>query len=224
MMRLWTSLLAASLPALSTNAASAHPAVRFEASDEHTVEISAASGFEDALAPLSLEGTLALPALGRTMLLGAGVTVPLLRPDLRDHRIDLGAALPLLGSTWDVRVSGGLREVSTRNEAMSATSLGAVLGARPGYYAPRWTLAAETELWTALITSMRATPYAVEVGGAQPWHGVRALTAASVKAGLAAGALCGRLDLQLRGGYESRGRMNLVIPPLYLGAGVGYRF
>lgn len=208
--------------ALLSLSAHAAPVVRFDA-DRRAGEVWLSTGFADAVAPLTLDGTLSLPVRGRALQLTAGLTVPLLRPDLRDHRVDLGARLPLLDRPWDVWVSAGLREVSTRNDAFDAATFGTVIGVAPGYYADRWTVAAEAELWTAWATWMRTSDYAVSPGGALPYRGWSTLTAAHALAGVRAGVLLGRVGVHVRGGYESRGEWNLVIPPIYVGVGIGYR-
>jgi hypothetical protein len=187
-------------------------------------QVTLGTGFEDAVAPLSLEGALPLRAVGRPVVVWVGATVPLLALDLRDHQAELGASLPLRDRPWDVRASAALREVSTANDAFTATSLGTVVRAAPGHYAPRWTVALEGQLWTAWATRLATTAFAEELGGALPYSAWSPLTATHGKLGARVGGLVGPLELGVRAGYETRGKLNLVIPPVYLDAHVGYRF
>jgi hypothetical protein len=204
--------------------AQADPVVRPDPSDGDRAQITLATGFDDALLPLSLAGTWT-PVLGdRAVRLGGSVTVPMARPDLRDHRIDLGVEAPVRDADWDLWLGSGLRVVSTANDAYSGTSVGTVLLAAPGYHGPRGTLAAEGSLWTAWRTCLSTTRYAERQGGASGWSGCAPWTARESWLGVRAGLRRGPWELGLRAGYVGRGRYRLAIPPVYVRMSLGYRF
>lgn len=202
----------------------AEPLVRPDLSSGHRAQISLATGFDDAVLPLSVSGTWTPVWADRGVRVGGGLTLPMARPDLRDHRVDLGVEAPLRGADWDLWLGLGLREVSTANDAYRGTSLGTVLSAAPGYHGARWTLAAEGSLWMAWWTCLSTTSYAEDPGGATGWSGCAARTARAPQLGLRAGLLRGPWELGLRAGYEPRGPYNLAIPPIYLRVSLGYRF
>ncbi len=204
--------------------ASAEPTVRPDPSSGHTAQVDLTTGFDDAVLPLSIAGTWTPTWGGRAVRIGGALTVPMARPDLRDHRIDLGVEAPLRGADWDLWIGVGLREVSAANDAYRGTSLGTVLTAAPGYHGARWTLAAEGSLWVAWWTCLSTSAYAQDPGGATGWSGCASRTARAPQLGLRAGLLRGAWELGLRAGYEPRGAYNLAIPPLYLRLTLGYRF
>lgn len=216
-MRLLAALVL--LPAL----AAAEPALPFGPLDRPAGELRIASGFDNALAPLALEGAVAFPTAGPPIVASLGLTVPLLRFDLEDHRVDARVSVPVFGGGWDAPVSAGVSAVSTTNDAFAATALGTVFAVRPGYHAPGWALAAEVELWTAWATHLRPTRFAVDIGGARAGGGWHPLTASVVRAGILAALRLGDVVLDLRAGHEQRGAMSLVIPPVYVSLGVAWR-
>jgi hypothetical protein len=208
---------------LTANASGARPLVSFRDEAPIVGSVGVATGFDNAVLPVTLTGAIGLPVGARRLVGWAAVTAPMLAPDLHDHRLEVGAALPLVGGRWDVPLAVGLREVSTRNDAFRATAVGSMVGAYPGRYGPRSTLAVDLELWTAWAMHLKTTTFVETYGGVAPWRGWTARTAQSGRVGAAAAACVGRVEVGARAGYETRGRLNLVIPPVYATAHLGYR-
>ena len=200
------------------------PAFAAPLSDESgQVLISVATGFDDALLPLSLTGAWTPNRADRPLRVSGGLTVPMATPDLRDHRLDLGLEAPLREADWDLWLGAGLREVSTANDADRGTSLGTLLSAAPGSHGPRWTLPAEGSLWLAWWTCLSTTGYAERVGGATGWSGCAPWTAREPRLGLRAGLRRDPWELGLQAGCAGRGAYGLAIPPADLRVSRGHR-
>jgi hypothetical protein len=138
-------------------------------------------------------------ALGRTMLLGADVTLPWAGLDVADWRVRLNGLVPIaFGDRWKLAgtFSPTLRE--TTNDVARMTGLGVDMGAVGGWYAPGWFAALEAGFdWeiTTHVTSSDRYRQIVYAGARDGWY---ATPGGNFRAGLQAGLSFSRFDLALR--------------------------
>jgi hypothetical protein len=183
------------------------------------------TGFDDAVLPLSLSYATGLRAFHRPLNLGGALTTPMLRPGLSDLRGRVDAELDLHRRPgWMVRIAHGWSITGTRNAAFRAVGMATRLGVTAGWSMRRFAIGGELVGGLTLFTSIRTTAWAREIGGLTFTRGTLATPAWSLEAGIRAGVLLGRCELQLRAGFDRKGRYNLAIPPVYATLGVAIRW
>jgi hypothetical protein len=74
------------------------------------------------------------------------------------------------------------------------------------------------------LSYLATTDYARSVGGSVSKGGWYHNTSVGLEAGVRAALRLGAIELVTRAGYERRGTLDLVIPPVYLTVGAGVRF
>lgn len=187
--------------------------------------IGLSTGFDDAVMPLSLSYATGLRAFHRPLSLGGALTMPMLRPGFSDLRGRVDAELDLHRRPgWMVRVAHGWSITGTRNAAFRAIGMATRVGVTAGWSMRRFAIGGELVGGLTLFTSIRTTAWAREIGGLTFHRGTLTTPAWSLEAGVRAGVLLGRCELQLRAGFDRRGRYNLAIPPVYATLGVAIRW
>ncbi len=126
-----------------------------------------------------------------------------------------GVALP-------VRLEASVRRLS--NRSVRATGLGTELSAMPGWYAPRWFVAAEASwdhAWGVHLDHSDAYRAIVNEGVVDGWYRMPGWT---LRYGARVGGLPLRwLEVWLRAGYEQHGRFDRLAPPVYGMLGLNVR-
>ncbi len=188
-------------------------------------QVTATTGFERALLPLTLSGSLGLTGFDRPLTLTAAVTMPMSSPDLGDLRGTLAAGFDLNPNQgWLVRLTPSLLLSGTSNEAYRAVAFGAELGALVGWSSRCWLVGAEVVDGLTIVTALTTREYARVIGGAAVVDAVRWAPSTQLELGLRAGVLLGPVELSLRAGFDRKGVYNLAIPPVYATLGLGVRF
>lgn len=153
-------------------------------------------------------------ALGRTMLLGADVTVPWAGLDTADWRLRASALWPFVnGERWKVAGTFAPTVRETTNDVARMTGLGVDVGAVGGWYAPGWFAALEAgvdaELTTYVANSERYRRI-VYAGARDGWY---AMPGGNFRVGLQGGLSFSRFELALRlGQLRSLGGDGPVFP------------
>lgn len=201
------------------------PTVEMDHEEGRPSTVGVATGFDDALLPLTLGYATGLRAWQRPLVLGATLTMPMLRPDFGDLRGSLYAELDLnrdLG--WMVRVAHGWSVIGTRNDAFFAVGVAARGGLTVGWSTRGFAIGGEVVTGVTAFTHIRSTEWGREIGGLPFERATVGAPAWSLEAGLRTGVLIGRVELALRAGFDRKGRYNLAIPAVYATVGVAVRW
>ncbi len=166
-----------------------------------------------------------VPALGRTMLLGADVTMPWGNLDAGDWRLRVEALVPIVGGErWKLAgtVAPTLRE--TTNDVARMTALGLDAGVVGGWYAPRWFAAVDAGAdWSFATYVENSERYRqiVYAGARDGWY---RMPGGNFRAGVQAGLSFSRFELALRLGRLRDLKGNGPALPIYGTLAVTTRF
>jgi hypothetical protein len=160
----------------------------------------------------------------RTLLLNAGFSLPMMEPDFKDFKFNIGTQLSVIAiNCFHVPVSFDFLIRNTANAAYNALGIGIELGVFPGFYSDKLAVASEVSFDSELSTYITFSDYYEDVvyrDGVEGWYGGRANI---FRFGARIAYLIRtRVEVFLRGGYELQGKYNLKVPPAYgiLGAGI----
>lgn len=187
--------------------------------DRHVLHLGA--GVEDAVVT-SFGYRYVLPALGRTLVVGADLDVVPVRAS--DRRLRVGMVAPVARSGgWiaGAKALGILR--SARNDVNRMTNVGLETALSGGFYATRWFLAAEAGADWAAATYIRHTGSYRRVvydGARDGWY---ASTGATLVYGLSAGYSLSSVDLVLRAGQRRDLSFATWLIPFYATVGIDVR-
>jgi hypothetical protein len=140
-----------------------------------------------------------VPALGRTALLGADLTMPWGGLDAGDWRLRVSALAPIAGGErWKVAgvVAPTVRE--TTNDVARMTAVGLDAGLVGGWYAPRWFAAVDAGAdWSFATYVANSERYRqiVYAGARDGWY---RMPGGNFRAGVQAGVSFSRFELALR--------------------------
>jgi hypothetical protein len=170
--------------------------------------------------------TLGVARAGEPLALAAWADVAVAAGDLdaADHRTRLGGRARLVRrGRFELHGSLAIVRRATSNTGFSAQTFATDLVLAPGVR-HAWLLAAVElgfeQAWLAHVApsaTYRELVYAMAEPG---WY---ALPARTLRAGVAASARLGRVEITVRGGYAASGALDFL-PQLYASAGAGYRF
>lgn len=161
----------------------------------------------------------------RSLMIGGELSMPLLRPDLRDSAIAVRARMSAVAvAGFELPLALGLRVINTDNDLFRGTALGSELATYPGYYRSRWAVAAEVnyrQTWATHLT--HADIYTDRIHPAPSgWY---ATPAYAMRYGLRVGGLPHpRFEMLLRVGYLQLASYNQLLPPVYADLSVSVRF
>ena len=167
----------------------------------------------------------AVPVLGRTMLLGADVTLPWAGLDASDWRLRVNALLPIVeGQRWKLAGTFAPTLRETTNDVARMTGLGVDVGAVGGWYAPGWFAALEAGFDWAITTYVANSDRYRQVVYAGARDGWYAMPGGNFRVGLQGGVSFSRFDLTLRVGrvLDVKGEASAL--PLYATLGLTTRF
>jgi hypothetical protein len=186
------------------------------------------TGFDDALVVTGLGYTrgIALRRARRSLMIGGELAMPMTRPGWDDFRITTGVRINAVQTHgFELPFAGGLRVIRTRNRLFDGVGVGTYLASYPGYYRPRWFVAAELRwdhTWATHLHHSKTYRERIYPGVVDGWYGA---TAWSMRYGFRAGGLPHpRVELMLRVGYEHLPGLRPVIPALYADLTLGVRF
>jgi hypothetical protein len=186
------------------------------------------AGFDDALAVTGLGYTrgIALKRIRRSLMIGGELAIPMTRPDFGDRRLTLGVRMNAVQTHgFELPIAAGARFINTKNKLFEGVGFGSYLATYPGYYRPRWFVAAEVRwdhTWATHIEHSKAYRERIYPGAQDGWLGKSAW---SMRYGLRAGGLPHpRIEIMARVGYEQIPGMRPVIPALYADVTLGVRF
>ncbi len=166
-----------------------------------------------------------VPALGRTMLLGADFTVPWGDLDVADWRLRVNALVPLAGGDrWKLAGTFAPTLRETTNDVARMTALGLDVGAVAGWYAPGWFAAIDAGAdWSFATYVANGDRYRqiVYSGARDGWY---RMPGGNFRAGAQAGLSFSRLELALRVGRLRDLKGNGPTFPLYGTLAVTTRF
>jgi hypothetical protein len=184
-----------------------------------------ATGFDEAVAPMTLGVSQDGELWRRRVRIAGSVTMPMLRPDPGDLRLAAWLDGELLrAGGWNAGVRIGATVTTTANDAFTGGTLGSMQGAFGGYDTARWSLGIEAVHRVGWLSYLATTDYARSVGGSASKGGWYRNTSVGLEAGVRAALRLGAIELVARAGYERRGTLDLVIPPVYVTLGAGVRF
>jgi hypothetical protein len=184
-----------------------------------------ATGFDEAVAPLTLGVSQSGELWRRRVRVAGSVTMPMLRPDPSDLRLAAWLDGELLrAGHWSAGLRVGATITTTSNDAFTGGTLGSMQGGVGGYDTPRWSLGVEVVHRVGWLSHLATTDFARRLGGSPSHGGWYRNTSVGLEAGLRAGLRLGAVELVARFGYERRGTLDLVIPPVYATLGAGVRF
>lgn len=166
-----------------------------------------------------------VPALGRTMLLGADVTVPWGGLDAADWRLRVNALVPIVGGDrWKLAGTFAPTLRETTNDVARMTGLGLDAGVVGGWYAPRWFAAVDAGAdWSFATYVANSERYRqlVYAGARDGWY---RMPGGNFRAGVQAGVSFSRFELALRLGRLRDLKGNGPALPLYGTLAVTTRF
>lgn len=166
-----------------------------------------------------------VPLLGREWQLGAEVGVVAAEFDTRDFRARLQARTTLV--RWrSVRLVGSAAFITrgTENSTYRALNFGADFTGAAGVYHPRWFVAGEFGFDKAIITHLTHSDWYRENFYPEAKDGWYLNAGGTFHYGVAGGVAIGRTELGLRAGWQRTEDFNDLLPPMYAGLGVGFRF
>jgi hypothetical protein len=166
-----------------------------------------------------------VPALGRTMLLGADFTMPWGNLDAGDWRLRVNALVPIVGGDrWKLAgtVAPTLRE--TTNDVARMTGVGVDVGVVGGWYAPRWFAAVDAGADWSFATYVANSERYRQLVYADARDGWYRMPGGNFRAGVQAGVSFSRFELALRLGGLRDLKGNGPALPLYGTLAVTTRF
>jgi hypothetical protein len=164
-------------------------------------------------------------ALGRTMLLGADMTLPWAGLDAGDWRLRASALVPIVGGEhWKLAGIFAPTVRETTNDVARMTGVGVDVGAVGGWYARRWFAALEAgadwEIATYVKNSDRYRQI-IYAGARDGWY---RMPGGNFRLGLQTGLSFSRFDVALRAGRLLDVGGNSPPLPYYVTLGLTTRF
>lgn len=210
------------LPVLAARSAAAQWNVeRLESSSN---QVYTAFGLDPALVT-SAGYARVVPFIGRAWQLGAEVGVVAFKLDRRDVRARLQARTSLL--RWrSLRLVGSAAFVTrgTDNAIYRAVNLGSDFTAAAGMYRPRWFVAGEFGFDKNIVTHVRHSDWYHTYFYPEARDGWYLPGGGTFHYGVTGGVAFGPTEVALRVGQRRTEDFNEVLPPVYAGLGVGFRF
>lgn len=166
-----------------------------------------------------------VPMLGREWQLGAEVGVVAAAFDSRDYRVRMQARTTLLG--WrSLRLVGSAAFITrgTENSIYRAINFGSDFTGAAGVYRRRWFLAGEFGFDKAIITHVTHSDWYRSHYYAEAKDGWYLTGGGTFHHGVTGGVAIGPAEVALRAGWLRTEDFNDLMPPMYGGLGVGWRF
>lgn len=166
-----------------------------------------------------------VPLFGRAVQLGAEVGVVAFDFDSRDFRARMQARASLLH--WrSLHLVGSAAFITrgTENTIYRAINFGSDFTAAAGVYRPSWFLAGEFGFDKAVITHVTHSDWYRRNVYADAKDGWYLNAGGTFHYGVTGGVAIGRTELAARAGWLQTEDFNDMLPPVYVGLGIGFRF